>query len=293
MVSHAPAPAPALPAPNGHKRSDLQLPRRRPTISRRRRLINWFFKKYEIPETIFMAVLALVYVGLAFEDGKATALLGGRTVEAIVSVITAIFLVEFAIRCYAAKSRLHYFKHHFFDLLAVLPTLQFLRLLGLARLAVLLRLIRIVRVAMIARGLVSTNRALGSWHRLSKRNGLTTLLILAFGFLWIGADLVYQFENGVNPQFSSYGDSLWWAFTTMATLGDGANPITIGGRLVAGALMVLGIACFGLVTATATTFFVSRTKKVQEVSNSDLMRALDRLEAKVTSLEYEINRRGQ
>lgn len=40
-----------------------------------------------------------------------------------------------------------------------------------------------------------------------------------------------------------------WAFTTMATLGHGNGPATVPGRVVAALLMVLGIVCFGLVTA--------------------------------------------
>ena len=257
-------------------------------LSRNRRLINWFFKRYEVPETIFMAVLAMIYVIVAFLDGDGLRFLGPQRVDDIVYGITLIFLIEFAVRIYGAKSRFAYLKHHFFDLLAVLPTLQFLRILGLARLVIVFRLIRIVRVAMIARGLVSTNRALAKWHRLSQRNGLTTLLVLTFGFFWIGADLAYQFENGINPQFSSYGDSLWWAFSTLATLGYGTGPVTLAGRIVAAVLMVLGISVFGLVTATATTFFVHRTEKTHEVSNTDLMLALDRINARLSSLAGEV-----
>lgn len=257
-------------------------------MSRNRRLINWFFARYEVPETIFMAVLAVVYIVLTFLDGSVTRFLSAQTVDDIIYGITLIFLIEFAVRIYGAKSRFSYLKHHFFDLLAVIPTLQFLRIFGLARLVVVFRVIRIVRVAMIARGLVSTNLALGRWHRVSQRNGLTTLLVVTFGFFWIGADLAYQFENGVNSQFSSYGDSLWWAFSTLATLGYGNGPITLAGRMVAAVLMVLGISCFGLVTATATTFFLHRTDRTQDVSNADLMRVLNRLDGRLASLETEV-----
>ena len=47
---------------------------------------------------------------------------------------------------------------------------------------------------------------------------------------------------------------------TMATLGYSTGPITFFGRMVAAVLMILGIACFGLITATATTFFLQRTE---------------------------------
>src|SRR5438477_1035083 len=221
--------------------------------SSNRRSINAFFAKWEIPETLLMAALALIYVGLNFIDEETVRFLTPPVVQMAIYVITAVFIAEFSVRIYAADSRWKYLRHHFFDLLAVLPSLQFLRLLGLARLAVLLRLLRLVRVGVIAHGLINANRGLAKWKRLSHRNGLTSLVMLSFGFLWIGADLAYQFEHGFNRQFASFADALWWAFSTMATLGYGTGPVTFMGRMVAGVLMVLGIACFGLVTATATT----------------------------------------
>jgi len=232
-----------------------------------------------------MAALSLVYVVLTFLDGEATQFLGENRIQLLVYLITAVFIAEFAIRLFAAESRLGYARKHAFDLLAVLPTLQFLRLLGLARLVVLLRLLRLVRVGVIAHGLINANRGLAKWKRLSHRNGLTSLFMLSFGFLWIGADLAYQFEHGVNRQFASFADALWWAFSTMATLGYGTGPVTFMGRMVAGVLMVLGIACFGLVTATATTFFVQRTEKAKEYSNADLMEAIRGIERRLSELE--------
>src|SRR5438270_11443479 len=194
-----------------------------------RRSINGFFAKWEIPETLLMAALALIYVGLNFIDEETVRFLTPPVVQIAIYVITAVFIAEFSVRIYAADSRWKYLRHHFFDLLAVLPSLQFLRLLGLARLAVLLRLLRLVRVGIVAHGLIRANSGLSRWRRLSQRNGVTTLFAVALGFLWIGADLAYQFEHGVNPQFSSFTDSLWWAFSTMATLGYGTGPVTVLG----------------------------------------------------------------
>ena len=260
-------------------------PRRPKPLSPSRRAINTFFETYEVPETLTMAALSLVYVVLTFLDGEATQFLGENRIHLVVYLITAVFIAEFATRLFAAESRFAYARKHAFDLLAVLPTLQFLRLLGLARLVVLLRLLRLVRVGVIAHGLINANRGLAKWKRLSHRNGLTSLFMLSFGFLWIGADLAYQFEHGVNPQFASFADAVWWAFSTMATLGYGTGPVTFMGRMVAGVLMVLGIACFGLVTATATTFFVERTEKAKEYSNADLMDAIRGIERRLSALE--------
>jgi voltage-gated potassium channel len=127
---------------------------------------------------------------------------------------------------------------------------------------------------------------------IGKRNGVPTLLLAAFGLVWVGAGLTYEFEHGVNPDFANFGDSAWWAFTTMATLGHGNGPATVPGRVVAAFLMILGIACFGLVTATVTTFVMQRTEGVQDYTTADLMQVIKDMQAQMSRLEDELARRG-
>jgi voltage-gated potassium channel len=139
--------------------------------------------------------------------------------------------------------------------------------------------------------LIDANRAAGRLHWIGKRNGVPTLLLAAFGLVWIGAGLTSEFEHGVNPDFANFGDSVWWAFTTMATLGHGNGPATVPGRVVASFLMILGIACFGLITATVTTFIMQRTEEVHEYSAGDLMEAMREIQTRMSRLEDELARR--
>jgi voltage-gated potassium channel len=250
--------------------------------------INLFFHRYDLPATIIMATLALLYVGLGLAEDQRTSLLSQAVADTLLNVITAIFATEFIVRLYGARSRLDYLKHHWIDILAVLPSLRFLRLLGLARLALVLRLLRIVRLGLIAHSLIEANRAAGQVRWIGKQSGVHTLLLVAFGFVWVGAGLAYEFEHGVNPQFATLGDSVWWAFSTMATLGYLSGPITIPGRVVAALLMVVGIACLGLVTGTVTNFIRHRTERVQEYSSGDLMQAIKEMQQRMSALENKI-----
>jgi voltage-gated potassium channel len=54
-------------------------------------------------------------------------------------------------------------------------------------------------------------------------------------------------------------DGLWWATTTITTVGSGDRfPVTAAGRAIGAGVMVLGIALFGLLAASLASFFVER-----------------------------------
>jgi voltage-gated potassium channel len=53
------------------------------------------------------------------------------------------------------------------------------------------------------------------------------------------------------PTSTATPDALWWAVTTITTVGYGDRfPMSSAGRAVAVVLMIAGIAMFGVITAT-------------------------------------------
>ena len=65
--------------------------------------------------------------------------------------------------------------------------------------------------------------------------------------------------RGPESKIHTLGDALWWATTTVTTVGYGdLSPVTPMGKLVAVALMIGGIALVGSVTATLASWIVQR-----------------------------------
>lgn len=164
--------------------------------------------------------------------------------------IWVVFVAEYATRLLLAPVRRQFVREHLPDLIVVLvPPMRGLRVIG-----VLLRLL----------GLVSMVGRL-SRQSLQVRTGTYTA-ILAVGVLFAGAVTVYGAERD-NPDANirSFPDALWWAMTTMTTVGYGDRfPVTTQGRAMAAVLMLAGIAILGIVTASIAAWFIGQFTAVTE-----------------------------
>jgi voltage-gated potassium channel len=108
--------------------------------------------------------------------------------------------------------------------------------------------------------------------------GVSTVITLAAGFLMTVVDR----EN-----FPSIGSGLWWAVQTTTTVGYGDHvPTTVGGRLIAAAVMLFGIGFLTVITAAITSTFVARSRgHVATAATVEAFRQIDqRLERIETAL---------
>ena len=89
--------------------------------------------------------------------------------------------------------------------------------------------------------------------------------------------------------FPSFGLAVWWAVTTVTTVGYGdVVPTTPAGRTVGGVLMIVAFASLSLLTGIISSLFVSRRAKPAENQALTLMKRLDdrleRLEQRLDEL---------
>lgn len=82
----------------------------------------------------------------------------------------------------------------------------------------------------------------------NQRTSLTSVLTVFVIVLLISATLVYVLERHNQPEaFHSIPAAMWWAIVTLTTTGYGdVTPQTVGGRMVAGVVMISGIAVFAM-----------------------------------------------
>ncbi|WNM25545.1 potassium channel family protein [Demequina capsici] len=158
--------------------------------------------------------------------------------ETVQILIWMVFLADLIIRTVLSEKSWRYIWTHPLDVIAVL--------LPAARPLKILSVFAQGGSILSSRGRMKTMQAVV----------LSTVLLL-----WIGSVWVLSAEREVpDSAINTFGDAVWWAFVTVTTVGYGDYaPVSVTGRIVAGGMMLLGIALIGVVTASVAAWFVSVT----------------------------------
>ena len=89
--------------------------------------------------------------------------------------------------------------------------------------------------------------------------------------------------------FSSFGNALWWAATTVTTIGYGdVVPATSAGRVIAVVVMFVSVATVSLTTAVITAAFVGYQQRRlggEAERHQELRDSLHRIEQRLDALE--------
>jgi voltage-gated potassium channel len=125
---------------------------------------------------------------------------------------------------------------------------------------------------------------------------------VAFDVVLLGGSGAWLVErNAPGGRIASWGDGLWWALTTLTTVGYGDNvPVTLAGRLIAAAVMIAGVAVLGgvaaavaLVVARAVATTEEQTLATEAESLEQRLESrLDGLEARLIRIEEHLQRLG-
>lgn len=93
-----------------------------------------------------------------------------------------------------------------------------------------------------------------------------------------------------DSHITTFSDALWWALTTMTTVGYGDTyPVTPMGRLIAAGLMIGGIALLGSVTASLATWLTARLHDAEEENSAATRADIAALAAQVADLTRRVD----
>ncbi|MCQ2519776.1 MAG: ion transporter [Lachnospiraceae bacterium] len=231
---------------------------------------------YFIVVMIFLNLFATIF--MTFDESKPyTGML--NIIELITSVI---FAVEYGFRLWTAEY-LYPDKNKFvatiafifsfyglIDLLAFFPYfLPFVFASG----AVAFRIFRVIRIFR----LFKINAQYDAFNVITdvlkeKRNQLISSMVLILILLVASSLCMYSLENEAQPDvFNNAFSGIWWATSTMLTVGYGdIYPITIGGRIMAILISFLGVGVVAIPTGIISAGFVehyTQMKRNDEIND--------------------------
>ncbi|WP_292604179.1 potassium channel family protein [Nocardioides sp. REDSEA-S30_B4] len=186
----------------------------------------------------------------------------------VVGLLWLVFIVDFVVRLVAADHRFRWAWRHAFDAaVLLLPALR------------PLQLVLLVKVL---------NR--------SASQGLRGRVGLYVGFgsgivAYVAALAALQAERyAEGASITSFGDAMWWALTTMTTVGYGDTyPVTTSGRVVGALLMITGVALLGVVTATLASWLVERVTDADDAEDEQRGAAeREELRAEIAALRAQV-----
>jgi voltage-gated potassium channel len=100
----------------------------------------------------------------------------------------------------------------------------------------------------------------------------------------IGSALVALFLD--RRDFTDFGEALWWSVQTVTTVGYGdVVPVTSYGRIIAGVVMLVGIAASAVLTAFVTSaLFEAALRRHGKTDERYLLGRLDAIDERLSSI---------
>jgi voltage-gated potassium channel len=228
---------------------------------------------HRFESVVLIATLALIPILIVENESKSQAWREAATVANW--LIWIVFALEIAFVLTVAPRKAAALRAHWLDLtIVVVTTPLFGRFLSSLRLVRLARLLRLLRLTAVLTRILQRERSITSATTFRFVGLLTVLVVVVSGAV----------ESLVDTHdFPTLWDGIWWSVVTVTTVGYGdIYPTSVGGRLIAMLVMLVGIGFLSVLTATIASQFV-RTDQGSE--NDEVLRALSRIETELAELK--------
>lgn len=220
----------------------------------------------------FVAIISIIYIILMIFELYIPRIESYLNLIIIIdTVICFIFLYEFFHFLYRSKNKKKYFKTGIWDLLSSIP---YLLIFSFSPLSIVFNIFKLLR---------GVKNILKLYEVLLKRS-ISMFLKIFSAFLLIiiyFTLIVVYIEKDVNSGLSTFHDGLWWAITTVTSVGYGdVSPVTYSGKFVTTFLMIFGV---GISSAVGAMFVTNILKPTED----KLLREEERIESEEKKIELQ------
>jgi voltage-gated potassium channel len=177
------------------------------------------------------------------------------------NLVCALFFADFLAILFRSENKRRYLlTWGWIDLLSSIPMIDVLRWGRAARIMRIFRVLRGVRAARVLSAFILERRA---------ESAFLATALLSIILIVVSAVSVLHFENGTDGNIKTPEDAIWWAVTTITTVGYGDRyPVTSEGRFVATILMAAGVGLFGTFSGFVAAWFLApgQAKRGDEIA---------------------------
>lgn len=204
----------------------------------RKIIIETDTKQGKVFEVLIQSLIVLCLLSFSFETLPNL----GEKYKVLLSsfkfICVVFFSIEYILRVWLTKPSKAYVFSFFgiIDLLAIIP---FYFASGIELRSI--RIFRLFRILKFFKFSSAMDRLIEAF--IAIKNELIIFGVGTIFLIYVSSVGIYYFENPVQPQvFKSVFHSLWWAVTTLTTVGYGdMYPITIGGKVFTTIIVFIGI----------------------------------------------------
>jgi voltage-gated potassium channel len=195
-------------------------------------------------------------------------------------VACGIFFLDFLVTFRQAEDKLRYlYTWGWIDLISSIPAIGPLRFGRIGRVARILRVMRAIRSVRIIALHVTSRRAQGAFLAAV----LVTLIVLT-----IASIVILQVETAPGSTIKTAQDAMWWAISTLTTVGSSdVYPFTPEGRLIGAFVMAAGVGVFGVLSGVAASWFLSPVEEAEDKDISELKELIVGLQAQLNKVRAE------
>ena len=212
-------------------------------------------------EKLIQILIVISLISFAFETLPNLSTAWQTVLKLTEIIIVLIFTIEYIIRISLCRPRLKYI-FSFYGVIDILAILPFFLTAGIdiksIRAFRLLRLLRFVKLLKYNKAIRRLRDAL-----IDAKDELILSGIVAGILLYLASIGIYYFEEEAQPDsFGSVFHSMWWAVCSLTTVGYGdVKPITVGGKIFTGIVLIIGVGIVAMPTAILASSFNNAKKK--------------------------------
>jgi voltage-gated potassium channel len=183
------------------------------------------------------------------------------------------FATEFVVMMVIVPQRWVWIRKNPLDAIVVFLTPPFIGAFAGVRLFRLLRLLRLLKVVPLLRGMLSLE-------------GVKYAALITLATVVAGGAAFASIEKG---QGLSTWDGIYWAGTTMTTIGSDIQPDTTGGRVLAIGIVIVGLSFVSFLTAFIADRFVHKEVQADVKTHEEhVLERLDHIASRLDRVEQQI-----